>query len=346
MGIHARLIGHQTDAAAAHDRQAVAEQDVDPRPHRAGHRRLGHGAARAAAQRPSAESQHDESSVHSKHLALVVILVAACGPAPATVAPIPTSRAVGPETDVATLLAGMSVRDKIAQLVMPWMPGTYAAYDDDGFARAAALGRLTARRRHHRLGRLAARRRGQAQPAAAALRAAAARRVRLRGRHQPPAQRRNAVPSQYGRGRHRERQRRLRHRAHHRARGARGRRAARLRAGGRRQQQPRQPDHQHPLVRRGPGRGGPPGRGRGARPAGQRHARDRQALSRPRRHRHRLAPGAARHCLRLAAARLGRAGAVPRRHRGRRGRGHVGPHRTAGIGRGAARARAPWRPTS
>ena len=138
MGIHARLIGHQTDAAAAHDRQAVAEQDVDPRPHRAGHRRLGHGAARAAAQRPSAESQHDESSVHSKHLALVVILVAACGPAPATVAPIPTSRAVGPETDVATLLTGMSVRDKIAQLVMPWMPGTYAAYDDEGFARAAA----------------------------------------------------------------------------------------------------------------------------------------------------------------------------------------------------------------
>src|SRR4029077_9164578 len=44
--------------------------------------------------------------------------------------------AVGPETDVETLLAGLSVRDKIAQLVVPWIPGTYAAYDDDGFARA------------------------------------------------------------------------------------------------------------------------------------------------------------------------------------------------------------------
>ena len=78
--------------------------------------------------------------MHAKHLALVVILLGACGPSPrlATPSPIPTARAVGPETDVATLLAGMSVRDKIGQLVMPWIPGTYAAYDDDGLARAEA----------------------------------------------------------------------------------------------------------------------------------------------------------------------------------------------------------------
>ena len=36
------------------------------------------------------------------------------------------------------LLAGLSTRDRIAQLVVPWIPGTYAAYDDDGFARAGA----------------------------------------------------------------------------------------------------------------------------------------------------------------------------------------------------------------
>jgi beta-N-acetylhexosaminidase len=78
--------------------------------------------------------------VHLRHLALIVILLSACGPSSrvATPAPIPTARAVGPETDVETLLAGMSVRDKIGQLVMPWIPGTYAAYDDDGFARAEA----------------------------------------------------------------------------------------------------------------------------------------------------------------------------------------------------------------
>jgi beta-N-acetylhexosaminidase len=76
--------------------------------------------------------------VHPRHLALIVILLSACGPSPrpATPAPIPTANAVGPETDVATLLAGMSARDKIAQLVIPWIPGTYAAYDDDGFTRA------------------------------------------------------------------------------------------------------------------------------------------------------------------------------------------------------------------
>jgi len=69
-----------------------------------------------------------------------VILLAACGPVRpvATPAPMPVAGTVGPETDVETLLAGLDVRDRIAQLVMPWISGTYAAYDDDGFARAEA----------------------------------------------------------------------------------------------------------------------------------------------------------------------------------------------------------------
>src|SRR6185295_14233579 len=140
LGIHAGRIGHQTDPAAAHHRQTIGEHHVDPWAYRARRRGLGRGTARAAAQRPSAESQHDERSVHSKYLALVVIPLAACGPPArlATPAPIPTAGAVGPETDVETLIAGLSVRDKIAQLVMPWMPGTYAAYDDGGFERAEA----------------------------------------------------------------------------------------------------------------------------------------------------------------------------------------------------------------
>lgn len=64
----------------------------------------------------------------------------ACGPAgsPATPAPMPVAGTVGPETDVETLLAGLDVRDRIAQLVMPFIPGTYAAYDDAGFERAEA----------------------------------------------------------------------------------------------------------------------------------------------------------------------------------------------------------------
>jgi beta-N-acetylhexosaminidase len=77
--------------------------------------------------------------VHPTYLALlVVILLGACGPGRpvATPAPMPLAGAVGPETDVETVLAGLDLRDRIAQLVMPWIPGTYAAYDDDGFERA------------------------------------------------------------------------------------------------------------------------------------------------------------------------------------------------------------------
>jgi beta-N-acetylhexosaminidase len=68
------------------------------------------------------------------------MLLGACGRASSVPAPtpMPTAAAVGPETSVATLLGQLSVRDKIAQLVMPWIPGTYAAYDDSGFARAEA----------------------------------------------------------------------------------------------------------------------------------------------------------------------------------------------------------------
>ncbi len=78
--------------------------------------------------------------MHSKYLALVVILLGACGQPSgvATPSPIPTAAEVGPKTDVSTLLGELSVRDKIAQLVIPWIPGTYAAYDDGGFERAEA----------------------------------------------------------------------------------------------------------------------------------------------------------------------------------------------------------------
>jgi len=76
--------------------------------------------------------------VQSKYLVLVLALLAACGrpgpvpgPQPAQFPP----QAVSPGVDVDGLLASLSVRDKIAQLVMPWIPGTYAAFDDEAFER-------------------------------------------------------------------------------------------------------------------------------------------------------------------------------------------------------------------
>ena len=49
--------------------------------------------------------------------------------------------------DVDALLAGLSSRDKIAQLVVPWIPGTYAAFDDEAFKRMQEMGGFAPHRR-------------------------------------------------------------------------------------------------------------------------------------------------------------------------------------------------------
>jgi len=51
--------------------------------------------------------------------------------------PFPSAGVSG-EVNIDELMGSLSVRDKIAQLVVPWIPGNYAAYDDEGFARAEA----------------------------------------------------------------------------------------------------------------------------------------------------------------------------------------------------------------
>jgi beta-N-acetylhexosaminidase len=68
-------------------------------------------------------------------------LLVACGPAPAVPVhpvPFPSAERVTGEVNIDELVGSLSVRDKIAQLVVPWIPGNYAAYDDEGFARAEA----------------------------------------------------------------------------------------------------------------------------------------------------------------------------------------------------------------
>ena len=73
--------------------------------------------------------------MHAKLLALVMVLLCACsgGPAaaPAAPQPEPFRPEVRPVPTVDDLMAGLSARDRIAQLVVPWIPGTYAAYDAD-----------------------------------------------------------------------------------------------------------------------------------------------------------------------------------------------------------------------
>ena len=75
--------------------------------------------------------------MHAKLLALVTVSLCACGGAPAAPAPVPEPfrPEVAAVPGVDHLLGTLSVRDKIAQLVVPWIPGTYAAYDAEAFAR-------------------------------------------------------------------------------------------------------------------------------------------------------------------------------------------------------------------
>lgn len=75
--------------------------------------------------------------MHFKYLALLVVALAACGRTSTTPAPQPAQfpPREEPPVDVEALLEGLSTRDKIAQLVLPWIPGSYAAFDDDAFAR-------------------------------------------------------------------------------------------------------------------------------------------------------------------------------------------------------------------
>jgi beta-N-acetylhexosaminidase len=77
--------------------------------------------------------------VHVKLLALVVGLLCACGGGTGVVSPAPRPEPFRPEVSAAPtvdeILGRLSVRDRIAQLVVPWIPGTYAAYDAEAFAR-------------------------------------------------------------------------------------------------------------------------------------------------------------------------------------------------------------------
>jgi beta-N-acetylhexosaminidase len=79
--------------------------------------------------------------VHRKLLALAMVVLCACAPSPPGITPVPQPgipSEVGAEPTVDAVLEGLSLRDRIAQLVVPYIPGTYTAYDDAAFARMQA----------------------------------------------------------------------------------------------------------------------------------------------------------------------------------------------------------------
>lgn len=79
--------------------------------------------------------------MHLKYLGFLLVPLWACGPSGTVVPPHPAQfppDAAAPAPDVEALLSTLSVREKVAQLVMPWIAGTYASADDPEFARTLA----------------------------------------------------------------------------------------------------------------------------------------------------------------------------------------------------------------
>src|SRR5207249_11831907 len=72
-------------------------------------------------------------------LALVLVTGAACAPPRAEPGPADLRPAPHPETSqpVDSLLAALSTRQRVAQLVVPWLAGSYTAVDDSLFQVAA-----------------------------------------------------------------------------------------------------------------------------------------------------------------------------------------------------------------
>ena len=69
---------------------------------------------------------------------MALLVVGACGRSSTAPSPQPAQfpgQPTPPEVDIDALLESLSLRDRIAQLVIPWIPGSYAAFDDEAFAR-------------------------------------------------------------------------------------------------------------------------------------------------------------------------------------------------------------------
>ncbi|NNG16033.1 MAG: hypothetical protein HKM89_06085, partial [Gemmatimonadales bacterium] len=76
----------------------------------------------------------------------LILSLAACGPltraetqGPPPSAAAPSAQGPAPSLEfVDSVLATLSTRERIGRLVVPWVAGTYAAFDDEALSRAAA----------------------------------------------------------------------------------------------------------------------------------------------------------------------------------------------------------------
>src|SRR5438128_5457267 len=129
--VHAGLIREQRDALAGDDTDRVGQEHLDPRSYLRRHpRRRGDGAG----------DHHQQRERMPAHRLLVVAAVLGCagGQAVRRTAE-PLSRLPSPVATVSvdSLLAHLTVRQQVGQLVIPWLSGSYTALDDSLFQIAA-----------------------------------------------------------------------------------------------------------------------------------------------------------------------------------------------------------------
>ena len=70
---------------------------------------------------------------HRLLIPLVLAVLAGCTPRPAAPPPAPVTAAPTPKDPTDSLVAAMSIHDKVGQLIVPWLPGSYTARDDSSF---------------------------------------------------------------------------------------------------------------------------------------------------------------------------------------------------------------------
>ncbi len=130
------LIGHQTYAPATDQVQTILEQDFEAGAHRRHRRSMLDGSAgwpttAAAGSHPHhPDPEYHVRRSHSPLLVLTLLaLLAGVRPAAAQMS-ISDSLTVADSLTVEHLIDSMPLRAKVAQLVMPWVLGNYAALDD------------------------------------------------------------------------------------------------------------------------------------------------------------------------------------------------------------------------
>jgi hypothetical protein len=214
--VDAPLVADQADSPALDQAEAVLDQDVEP-----GQDAGCRSGRPGARQYPSQQPKHRKQPLHRRVLILLCVLAGACSPVPRP-GPFPGPEPIDlmPEPEIASplpviaarfqvnqLLAALPLRDKIAQIVMPWVIGGYASFDDSSFSRVerwvdslhvggiiVSIGSpMDVAAKLNRLQRLSL--------------AAAPHRFRPRGGHLVSLERWYALPHQYGRRRYRKRPR-------------------------------------------------------------------------------------------------------------------------------------------